>query len=124
MLFARYCADEVLKDETETVLRLSRRKRGQYWLLAQDQFDLRNDLRNHAAIDVQSFREFGAPRNQTIFAFCQQLLDETSKRLNQGPERRAARNLVELARDEISALSSDGLIQLLNKRSLSYTCVA
>src|SRR6266496_3534338 len=123
MLFSGDRANEILEDETETVLRLRGRESRRARLLAQDQFDFRNDLRYHASVDVESFGELGTPCGQTIFAFGQQLLDETSKRLDQCAERCTASNLVELARDEIPALSNDGLVQLLNQRGLSDTCI-
>ena len=108
-------ADEALKNVAEPVLGLGRIERRRFGLFAEDQLDLRDHLCQYTAVATECGGNLGSPPRQPILALREQLPNQASKRLRERAVRNIADNLIELAGDEISALSNNRLIELLDQ---------
>jgi hypothetical protein len=115
---------EILQHALEAVLRFDAAQLCRGRLPADDEFDFGDHLGEHAAVAAQRLRQRIAPGGELRFGLGEPLKHQCAKRLDQGAERHAARDLVELARDEVPMATHDRSQQLLDQRGLAGACRA
>ena len=103
MFLAGEHRQESLEHEAEPVLRLDRRQRRHRRLLADDEFDLRQDIDDQLAVDADGVLNLLPPAGDALLALGQQLLHQVAKRLGEGGVRNIALVLVEFAGNEVAA---------------------
>ncbi len=112
-------ADEAEQNPVESVLRLGWRQGRRRRLRTDNDLDLGDHVGDHAAIGPQRLLERLGPALQRVLGLAEQLVDQSSERLDDRGVRDVALKLVELARDEVPAFAGDRLVHLTDERRLS-----
>src|SRR4030088_315541 len=99
----REYADESPEHHLEAFLRFQRGQVGNRRLLADDEFELRDEIDDERAVRAQCLPKAALPPGELVLALSQDGADETLKGLRQGRIRNVALILIELAGCEQAA---------------------
>ena len=107
-------ADEPPDHQLELPLRVLRRQRGHWRLLAEDERQLGDEVHHEPSVRAQRLAERVAPGRQVGLTLPQQVPDEALKRLGERHIRDVALVLVALAGGEQAARRHERLVQLVD----------
>src|SRR5262249_42205418 len=117
-------AQELLHQEAEAVLGLGRPEDRRLRLSADDELELRDQIEQESPAPAGGLPELVLPGRERARRFGQDLADEVAERVRHRREGDVAADVIELSPDEVAALLSDGLVDLLDERRLADAGVA
>src|ERR1700739_4854649 len=107
-------AHKVPEHQLETRLRVPRRKIRDRWLLADDELQFWDQVRNERPVGTQRLAKGMLPIAQLVFVLAQQRTKQTLERLRQRGIGDIALVLVELSRSKQAARRHEHLVQLVH----------
>ena len=116
-------AHELLEDQVEPVLCLGRVEGRHGRLLSDEPLERRDDIDDHLGVGAEGREERFLPGLNALLALGQQLPPQLLECLRQSAVRGVARQLIELARDEVAASASQRPVDLVNQGCFSDTGV-
>src|SRR4029077_5870507 len=119
MLLRGEHAQEPPEHRVETSLRVLRRQFGKRGLLADDEFQVRNQAYDELSVQAQRLTNRFAPVSEFDVAFCQERTNQTLKGLRQRGVRNVALVLIELARSKHAARRYQDWLQLVHDGGLA-----
>ncbi len=115
MFFGGENINEFLKYQIESVHGFFRSQVRQVRLFLNDQLQFRYDVRDDFSVRPEGGKKFFSPGLYFLFAFRNDLANESLKRLNDGAEGNILAELIVFPKNEISLLGNNRFVNLIHQ---------